>query len=166
MQCALTSGHLATDKNAWSKSGAKSYRICNFSSLPAEMPPVLPRWHVTLIPCWLIVPWQPWVATRPIQNACCCGARLGRDKITVWFRLHTAQKVGSVGRENILFWTKIFISPVSNLSGKMVQNWEVWHHTHTEHTWQHAILSLHGTLLFTNFHYISGCDIHAELYHF
>ena len=57
---------------------------------------------------------------------------LGRDKIIVWFRLHTAQKVGSVGRENISFWTKILMSPV-------IINWVKWckirkfdiTHTHT-----------------------------------
>ena len=37
---------------------------------------------------------------------------LGRDKIIVWFRLHTAQKVGSVGQKNILFWTKILCRPL------------------------------------------------------
>ena len=87
---------------------------------------------------------------------------LGHDKIIVWFRLHTAQKVRSVGRKNILFWTKILCRPLLIYRVKWhVQNSEVWHHshthTHTECSWQHAILSLskHGKLLFTKFHYIS-----------
>ena len=74
---------------------------------------------------------------------------LGRDKIIVWFCLHvhTAQKVGSVGWENILFWTKILCRPLLNYRVKWtVQNSEAWHHTHThthtECTPQHAVLSL------------------------
>ena len=79
--CTFTSswsGHLATGKNAWSKSGAKSYGICNFALFPAGMPPVLPSWHVTLIPCCIVL-WHPSVATRLIQNACCYGASLRDD---------------------------------------------------------------------------------------
>ena len=41
-----------------------------------------------------------------------------------------AQKVGSVGRENVLFLDKNFMSPVIDLGGEMMQNLEAWHHTH------------------------------------
>ena len=34
------------------------------------------------------------------------------DKNNCLVRLHMAQKVGSVGQEDILFWTKILMSPV------------------------------------------------------
>ena len=56
---------------------------------------------------------------------------LGCDKIIVWFRLHTAQKVGSVGRENILFWTILMSSVIIN----RVKWCKIWKsdiiHTHT-----------------------------------
>ena len=60
---------------------------------------------------------------------------LGRDKIIVWFRLHTAQKVGSVGRENILFWTKILMSPViiNRVKWCKIRKSDITHtHTHME----------------------------------
>ena len=58
---------------------------------------------------------------------------LGRDKIIVWFRLHMAQKVGSVGRENILFWTKILTLPViiNRVKWCKIRKSDITH-THTE----------------------------------
>ena len=67
-----------------------------------------------------------------------------------------------VGRsEKYFILDKNFKSPVINLPGKMTsakfESLTSFTHTHTECSWQHAILSLskHGKLLFAKFHYIS-----------
>ena len=59
---------------------------------------------------------------------------LGRDKIIVWFRLHTAQKVGSVGK---VFYFEKKKKYVTCLPGKMtrgkIRKSDIIHtHTHTE----------------------------------
>ena len=60
----------------------------------------------------------------------CKACQFVQDNVSLgqWFRLHTAQKVGSVGRENILFFTKKIFSRTV----KQVQNSEAWVGRHAE----------------------------------
>ena len=56
-------GHLVTNEKARWKSGAKSYGICNFPSFVVGMPPILPSWHVTLMPCCIVL-------EQPVERTC------------------------------------------------------------------------------------------------
>ena len=104
------------------------------------------------------------IELRPWQNNCSVQVTYGSES-----------RVGWAGKCFIL--DKNFNVARYYQSGKMVQNSEVWHHTHTPppHTHTQSVAdntlfwvwgSEHGTLLFGNFHYISDKNMHVELYYF